>query len=480
MKLPIVLAATVAVGLPMLSLGSSHREAPNIAGSPRVDGTDLYLFRSYEPSRENFVTVIANYIPFQNPGGGPNFYQFDPNAIYAVNIDNNGDGKAEISFQFQFRNALKGLAVPANGPSVAVPLLNIGPVTKAGANLNVEESYTITVVRNGKQSAGQLAGNGTSAVTEFYKPTDNIGQKSIADYASYASDFMFDLIIPGCPTRGRVFVGQRKEGFVVNLGEIFDLVNTNPVGPRDGEPNSLSNMNVTSIAMELPIACIVSGKDPVIAAWTTASVPKSTPNTDSTDVAASPSASPVSTDNEGDWQTATGQWMKQVSRLGNPLVNEVIIGLPDKDRFNGSIPTNDAQFLRYVTNPTLPVLLHVLFGNAALVPQSPRNDLVAAFLTGVKGVNQPLNVTPAELMRLNTSIAPTPAAAQNDLGVLGGDNAGFPNGRRPYDDVTDIELRVARAPFAARSATAGPRSRTPIMARRIPMEPALRGRMPLQ
>ncbi len=231
MKCSILLAATVAASLPMLSFGSSHREAPNIAGSPRVDGTDLYLFRSYEAGRENYVTVLANYIPFQEPGGGPNFYQLDPNAVYAINIDNNGDGKAAISFQFRFRNVLKALAVPANGPSVAVPLLNIGPVTKAGTNLNVEESYTITVVRNGQESSGQLAGNGTSADTQFYKPTDNIGEKSITDYAMYASDFMFDLIIPGCSGRGRVFVGQRKEGFVVNVGEIFDLVNTNPVGP---------------------------------------------------------------------------------------------------------------------------------------------------------------------------------------------------------------------------------------------------------
>jgi hypothetical protein len=170
---------------------------------------------------------------------------------------------------------------------------------------------------------------------------------------------------------------------------------------------------VTSLALEVPISCLTRGKDPVIGGWTTASL----------------------REDDDHW--------KQVSRLGMPLVNELIIGLPDKDKFNASHPVNDGQFLHYVTNPFLPVLLNSEFGSAAVIPASPRNDLVAAFLTGVKGLNQPLKITPSEMLRLNTSIQPTPPAAQNDLGVLGGDSAGFPNGRRPYDDVVDITLRVA-------------------------------------
>ena len=427
MRRPVQLAAALlAVGLPLLTCASSHREAPNIAGSPRVDGTDLYLFRSYEAGRQNFVTLIANYIPFEDPAGGPNFYQLDAQAVYAININNDGDANADLSFQFRFTNMQKKLAVPAGGQNVPVPLINIGPVDKSGKTLNVDESYTITVVRRSPHSHG-LAENATLGGTTFFKPVDNIGTKSIPDYGAYAANFLYDISIPGCATPGRVFVGQRKEGFVVNVGEIFDLVNTNPVGPRDGEPNSLSHKNVTSIAVEVPIACLTNGKDPVIGAWTTASVPKHEGDGPRWD----------------DWQGPSGEWLRQVSRLANPLVNEVIIGLPDKDRFNGSNPLQDSQFLKYVTNPTLPVLLNALFGSAAVAPATPRNDLVAAFLTGVKGLNQPLQVRPAELMRLNTSIAPTPPAAQNDLGVLGGDNAGFPNGRRPYDDVTDIELRVA-------------------------------------
>jgi hypothetical protein len=432
-----------ALALPLLSLASSHREAPNIAGSPRVDGTDLYLFRSYESGRQAFVTVLANYIPLQDPSGGPNFYEMDPQAVYAININNDGDASADLSFQFRFTNHLKKLTVPSGGQSIPVPLLNIGPVDTNGKALNVSESYTVTVVRGSNHWHG-LAENASLGGTTFYKPVDNIGEKSIPDYASYASNFMYEISVPGCTTPGRVFVGQRKEGFVVNLGEIFDLVNTNPVGPRDGEPNGLSHKNVTSIALELPIACVTNGKDPVIGAWTTASVPKRTDSRLSED-----------------WEDSDGHWLQQVSRLGNPLINEVIIGLPDKDRFNGSNPLQDAQFLKYVTNPTLPVLLNVLFGNAAMVPGTPRNDLIAAFLTGVQGLNQPLSVRPAELMRLNTSIAPTAPAAQNDLGVLGGDLAGFPNGRRPYDDVTDIELRVAMGALCGKIGTCGSETADP-------------------
>jgi hypothetical protein len=449
MNRPIQLAITLATAsLSMLSFASSHREAPNIAGMPKVDGTDLYMFRSYESGRQGYITLLANYIPLQDPGGGPNFYQLDSHAIYAINIDNTGSAKPELSFQFRFRDMRKDLTVDAGGENVAVPLLNIGPVDKAGKTLNVSESYTLSVVRGGEAGSHQLAENATLGGTTFYKPADNIGEKSIPNYASYAGNFVYDVGIPGCATPGRVFVGQRKEGFVVNLGEIFDLVNTNPLGPRDGEPNNLSNKNVTSLALEVPISCLTSGKDPVIAAWTTASVPKAVTVKDIFG-------------GEADWQASDGQWMTQVSRLANPLVNEVIIGLPDKDRFNGSNPLQDAQFLKYVTNPTLPVLLNVLFPTAAKVPGTPRNDLVAAFLTGVKGLNQPLTVHPAELLRLNTSIAPTAPVSQNDLGVLGGDNAGFPNGRRPYDDVTDIELRVAMGALCGKIGTCGVQTADP-------------------
>ncbi|MET0496680.1 MAG: DUF4331 domain-containing protein [Steroidobacteraceae bacterium] len=435
-------AMLVAAAIPAAAMASSHREAPFIAGAPRVDGTDMYMFRSYELGREGYVTLIANYVPLQDPSGGPNFYALDSKALYEINVDNTGDGREDITFQFRFSDTFKKLSVPAGTASVAVPLINIGPIDSAAANLNMVQTYSLSVVRNGRRSTAPVAvGNSTSGGDVFTKPADNIGNKSIADYAAYAGNFIYQAAIPGCATAARVFVGQRKEGFVVNIGEVFDLINTNPAGPRDGEPNTLSGKNVTSLALEVPISCLTAGSEPVIGAWTTASVRQARI------VNPKPSA-PGRVTLEG------GAWT-QVSRVGMPLVNELVIGLPDKDKFNGSEPRDDAQFLSYVTTPTLPVLLNALFGNAALVPGTPRNDLVAAFLTGVTGLNKPATGAPAEMIRLNTSIAPTLAAAQNDLGVLGGDTAGFPNGRRPFDDVTDIELRVVAGALCSAALTCG-------------------------
>ncbi|MDX1799654.1 MAG: DUF4331 domain-containing protein, partial [Marinobacter sp.] len=263
----------------------------------------------------------------------------------------------------------------------------------------------------------------------------NIGGKSFSDYAGYADGYIYDIAIPGCSTNGRVFVGQRREAFAVNLGEIFDLVNTNPLGARDAEgAGDLADKNVTSFALEVPTSCVTgaaqnSGGDPVIGAWTTASLPQARV------LNPAPSAT-------GKGATVSGGAYTQVSRLGMPLVNEVVIGLKDKDAFNASEPKDDGQFIDYVTNPTLPELLEVLFGVTA--PNNfPRTDLIAAFLTGIDSVNQPVGVTPSEMLRLDPAIPVTAAGSQNDLGVLGGDNAGFPNGRRPVDDVVDISLRVA-------------------------------------
>ena len=435
--------------MPLITVASSHREAPFIAGSPRVDGTDFYMFRSYEPGRDAYVTLIANYLPLQDPSGGPNFFALDSKALYEINVDNTGDGREDITFQFRFTDTYKNLAVPAGAmANVPVPLANIGPIDVTAANLNMVQTYSLSVVRGGRRTGTpMLVGNSSSGGTVFTKPADNIGTKSIPDYDAYAANFIYQASIPGCMQAARVFVGQRKEGFVVNLGEIFDLVNTNPAGSRQGEPNTLSGKNVTSLALEVPISCLTAGTEPVIGAWTTASVRQArvvnpTPST------------PARTTIDG------GAWT-QVSRLGMPLVNEVVIGLPDKDKFNGSEPRNDAQFATYVTNPTLPVLLNVLFGDAAQVPATPRNDLVAAFLTGVPGLNQPATVTPSEMLRLNTSIAPALPADQRDLGVLAGDTAGFPNGRRPFDDVTDIELRVAAGALCSAALMCGTQTADP-------------------
>jgi hypothetical protein len=445
-----VALACCAAALPLTTLASSHREAPFIAGQPKVDGTDFYMFRSYEPGREGFVTFIANYNPLQDAYGGPNYFTLDSQALYEIRIDNDGDARPDLTFQFRFTNTQKDLTVNAGGRNVAVPLTNIGPVNAAGANLNVTQSYTIELVRGDpRYGEHQALTNATLGGHTFFKPVDNIGNKSIDNYPAYAAHFMYSVLIPGCSAPGRVFVGQRKDGFVVNLGEIFDLVNLNPVGARNAAPNTIADKNVTSIALEVPIACVVR-KDPVIGAWTTASLPQ--------EQVLNPE--PDRRDGDEGVRLHGGRWT-QVSRLGMPLVNEVVIGLPDKNRFNGSEPHQDAQFLTYVTNPTLPVLLNVLFGTAALPPGTPREDLVSVFLTGVKGLNQPFKVTPAEMLRLNTAIAPTPPASQNDLGVLGGDLAGFPNGRRPFDDVVDITLRAAMGALCGQVGNCGAQTHDP-------------------
>ena len=428
------------------SHAASHREAPFITTIPKVDGTDFYMFRSYEPGRQDFVTFIANYQPFQSAYGGPNFFTLDPNALYEIHVDSDGDAKEDLTFQFRFKVEQRDIALDIGGKSIAVPLVNVGQITQPdpGASiLNVRETYTINAVRDGRRNTGkrQAVTHATSGASEFVKPVDNIGAKSIPNYAQYAAQHVYPINIPGCAQQGKVFVGQRKEPFYVNLGEAFDLINLNPLGPRNAKPNILDDDNITSLALEVPIACLTKGSDPVIGAWTTASL-RQARLLDPTPRATSDGAS-----REG------GAWT-QVSRLGMPLVNELVIGLKDKNKFNHSKPSNDAQFLDYVTNPTLPALIQVLFNVPA--PATPRNDLVTAFLTGVPNVNKPARGVPAEMLRLNTALPATSAALQNDLGALqcfangaltltnpGCDPAGFPNGRRPIDDVTDITLRVA-------------------------------------
>ncbi len=444
-KTAIATALAAVVSLP--AYASSHREAPFITTAPKVDGTDFYMFRSYEEGREDFVTFIANYLPLQDAYGGPNYFSLDPNALYEIHVDNSGNAQEDITFGFRFTNTLDGASLnigPDNAP-VAVPLRNLGAigpgVNDTGAS-NLIETYTVSVTRGDRRSGVRAMATNPEG-GPFVKPTDNIGGKSIPDYPIYANNHIFPISIPGCATNGRVFVGQRKEGFPINLGQVFDLVNIQPGGPlgaRDRNLNIVDDKNITSIALEVPTSCLVAGDNPIVGGWTTASLRQ----------ARVLNPSPQRTDETGGMMGNTGPevvggaWT-QISRLGAPLVNEVVIGLPDKDLFNSSQPTNDlANFANYVTHPTLPVLIDLLFfgGNGTAVPATPRGDLVAAFVTGVNGLNQPAMGGAGEILRLNTAIDVTPAAMQSDLGFLGCDLAGFPNGRRPLEDVTDIALNV--------------------------------------
>jgi len=432
----IALAAASAL-LPPTAMASSHREAPYIAGYPQVDGTDLYMFRSYETGRQNYVTILANYQPFQDPQGGPNFFMFDPNALYEIHIDNNGDAVEDLSFQFRFKNTSKGTALPVGGKQVKIPLINSGPISTVNpATLNVRETFTLDVVRGTRRGGTRAAvTNATGGATEFDKPVDNIGEKvfgAAPGYATYANLHIYTVNIPGCPTPGKVFVGQRKEPFYIAVGKTFDLINLNPLGPETGgNNNDLEAKNISTLAMELPIACVTNGTEPVIGAFTTASLRQGR----LLDGSPPPGLNKV---------TRQGGAWTQVSRLGMPLVNEVVIGLDDKDRFNHSKPKDDpSKFADYVTNPVLPALIQTLFPSAVAPTNFPRTDLLAVFLQGIAGLNRPANVVPSEMLRLNTSTPVTALGSQNPLGVAGGDVAGYPNGRRPGDDVVDLSLRVS-------------------------------------
>ena len=473
-----LIAATALV--PSASMASSHREAPFITKNPKVDGTDFYMFRSYETAptnRAGYTTLIANYQPLEDTYGGPNYFNLDPDALYEIHIDNDGDGIEDLTFQFDFdlnlANNGTGVELPIGGKQINIPLQVAGALANPNdPNQNVLESYTLGIVRGPRRAtAATLATNLADHTTTFAKPFDNAGGKTIANYDTYSQKFVYNFDVPGCTptgvaagTHGRVFVGQRKEGFAVNLGEIFDLVNlrvsalgvTTPAasadltGAADQGHNTVGNKGVTSLAIEVPTSCLVKDDThPIIAGWTTASMRQAR--------VLNPTATFKNPSREG------GPWV-QVSRLGMPLVNEIVIGIKDKDKFNGSEPKNDGQFADYVTNPSLPILVELVYGaTGALAPTAyPRADLVAAFLNGVPTVNV-LSATLFEAQRLNTAVGPTVPGTQNPLGAatcfdapidnahgpalnlakVGCDPAGFPNGRRPGDDTVDIELRVA-------------------------------------
>src|SRR5476649_2791786 len=438
--LGLALLSTFASAYAPSAMASSHREAPFISQNPKVDGTDFYMFRSYEPGRSAFTTLIANYVPLQDAYAGPNYFEMDPNALYEIHIDNNGDAKEDLTFQFRFTNTNKDSQLTVGGKQVSIPLvINGGAIASVNApGTNVRETYAVTVVRGDRRTGTRsTVVNADSGSATFDKPIDNVGNKSIPNYAAYAAAHVYNITIPGCATPARMFVGQRKDPFVVNLGETFDLINIKApatefaANAESAAKDDLALKNVTAIELEVATSCLTAAgsTDPVIGGWTTASMRQGR--------LLNPTPNSSTASKEG------GAWT-QVSRLGMPLVNELVIGLKDKDTFNSSKPSGDAQFATYVTNPTLPALVEVLYGSAgAKAPTNfPRNDLVAAFLTGVQGLNQPAKVTPSEMLRLNTSIAPLAMGSQNRLGVIGGDNAGFPNGRRPGDDVVDIALRV--------------------------------------
>src|SRR5450432_845976 len=312
---------------------SSHRDAPWIANNPSVDATDLFMFRSYETGRSAYVTILADYTPFQIFEGGGSFYMFDPNALYEIHIDNTGAGSEAMTFQFRFTNKSIGTAVPVGGKMVKIPLIGGGPISGvAPATLGINETYTLNIVRGDRRkghSGSVTNAAGGASPTVFTKPVDYIGDKTFgskAGYDAYANQYIYNVDIPGCSTPGRVFVGQRKDPFYVAVGPVVDLLNINLLGPETGGNNNDQESNsISTLALELPIACLTAGTDPVIGAWTTASLRQGALLSNATATGLNKVA------------IQGGAWT-QVSRLGHPLVTTLLIGVDDKDKFNSSKP----------------------------------------------------------------------------------------------------------------------------------------------
>jgi hypothetical protein len=406
---------------------SSHREAPEISKDPVADNTDVYAFVS--PDKPDTVTIITNYIPLQNPPGGPNFFEFGDDVLYSIYIDNDGDAKADIAYQFQFRSELRN-------PETF--LYNTGPIGSLDdPNWNKRQFYDVSVSR--KHHGSRVIGSNLAS------PPCNIGPRSTPNYPALAQAALHTL-----PTGETVFAGQRNDGFFVDLGAIFDLGDLRPFQHLHLIPSAdavsvdpLATLNVHTIALQIPINLLTrDGKTPtdatssksVLGIWGAASrrsvrLIHSHPR------------------NGDNGRRSTGPWV-QVSRLANPLFNEVVVPLGQKDRWNATDPDDDHDFAQYVKQPELARLLPVLypgvFPNLAALT-ADRADLVAILLTGippgvVPGFQNFTGNTLADMLRLNLAVPP--AASPNPLGLIGGDVAGFPNGRRVFDDIVTIELRA--------------------------------------
>jgi hypothetical protein len=412
---------------------SSHREAPEISKDAVADSTDLYAFVS--PDKPNTVTLIANYVPLEAPDGGPNFYEFGDDVLYTINIDNTGDGRPDVAYEFRFTNKI-------TDPKTF--LYNTGPITTlTDVTWNRRQFYTVKRIAHGKS---------TTLGSNLACPPCNIGPLSTPDYPSLAA-----AAIHALPNGGQVFAGQRAEGFFVDLGSIFDLAILRPfeqdhltfglantgLGAMAAGVNSTKGVNVHSIALQVPMSDLAKGgaaptnassSSSVIGVWTTASRQKARILDPSVGVS-----------------VQSGPWV-QVSRLGNPLVNEVVVPMSKKDYWNAQAPSGDKQFAAAVANPELAQLLPTLYPGvfpnlAAYNAKSPnRADLLAIFLTGipsgvVAGFQNSMGTTEADMLRLNMAIPPTTSGMSN-LGLIGKDAAGYPNGRRVFDDVVTIELRA--------------------------------------
>jgi hypothetical protein len=418
---------------PSNAFASSHAEAPLISQDPRADNTDLYAFVS--PDNTNTVTMIANYIPLEAPASGPNFYSFDDTVLYEIKVDNSGDGRPDVGYQFRFNTATRN-------PNTF--LYNTGPIgSLSDLSWNRPQTYSVTLVHFNED--GKIQGKGKVLGTNIPTPPDNIGPRSTPNYDNLAGAAVTSL-----PGGIKVFAGQRDDPFFVDLGSIFDLAGLRPFNPFHLIPlaagpgrDAVKDHNVHSIEIQVPTSQLVSFSSPTIGVYASASRQK------------------VRILGDNGTTRGAGPWV-QVSRLGNPLINEVVIPLGQKDYWNREDPAGDKQFESLYTDPEVSRLENALYGTlpqghagGALqaIDATGRSDLVSILLTGVDGLNK-TGSTESDLLRLNTAIAPgsngacpgggASSAAPDRLGPLGpsGDLCGYPNGRRLGDDVIDIDLRA--------------------------------------
>ncbi len=454
----------LAAGLGLQSAGgSSHREAPMITEDPVADNTDVYAFVS--PDDPDSVTLVANWIPNEDPASGPNFHRFGDDVLYKIKLDLNGDAHEDLTYHWRFSTKIMN-------PNTF--LYNTGQVTSLeDADLNMVQTYSVT----------EFSGEDHRTIAEnLVVPPANIGPRSTPDYEENLGSAGV-YTVPGDYGDVELFAGPRKDPFFVDLGSAFDLLGLRPLNPAHLIPlggadgvDTLEKSNVHTIAIKLPIALIEEKKAELAEHGDHHDEDEDNDGKDKgkgkgkgdngksgksggDDDMEDGDGNPVTDDVIGVWSTTLrqsnrvlnhdssteswGDWV-QISRLGMPLVNEVVIPLKDKDRFNATYPVADGQFANYVLDPELGKLIPVLYPGVT-VPAAPRNDLATIFLTGIPGLNQPANVVASEMLRLNYSIKPTKADpnAQNRLGLLAGEMDGFPNGRRLVDDVTDIALRAA-------------------------------------
>lgn len=486
-KLGVTVMLTTMATTPLWS--ASHREAPGITKLPKLDHTDVYAFMAFDDdtvsaAKRDMVVMVANFQPGQDPGSGPNYYSMDPDAIYEIHVDNNGDGREDITYQFKFTETFvnngKGLMRSVGGVNQEVALRiqtpPAGATGTAGQQFADEQRFTVTQItgarRTGTRAAVTDASAGAGNSATFMRPFDNVGTKNIPNYPAYSRSFVKPVNIPGCTVgTGLVFAGQQADSFAVNLGGVFDSVNLVPIQgvpdpvyangieaeggrvfPLGGtaQDNRLQEVrlrkNVATIAIQVPKQCLTGTGNGVIGVWSSSSLPQAKLLNPFTGSQAK--------------TTLVGGAFTQVSRMGNPLTNELIIGLSQKDKWNASEPRNDMQFQTFFSNPTYPTILDDLFRapinqglqmegkNVQITDNTaptnfPRNDINNVFLLGFPGVNRLMTTTPSDMLRLNTNIAATPRNLQNPLAVIAGDVAGWPNGRRPNDDVVDITARVA-------------------------------------